>query len=349
MNICNYLKFLLLVCVLTLGFKEFTYASEDYAPAEAKSDAEEVEKEDEEAATELPHLSGVGWETYASLGALPPAGPIPSMDTLKHYIKQYLYHEGTRTEACKAIARRAWKGTNTVIVHVFYQNGGEIRHHKIPRVFVSGWDYKNKGFESREVLEEEISRSFQDRIIPIWLGDFYRLPEGKTIGNAPVEGIINEKGGNLIGDFAARGLRIEPRIEKKPGKPRKLINKKFSVSTYGHSEEAFISYLQNGNSTIADTIPQGVMLLVVSTNAPCGTCNSVFINLIKDLAFRRNMLQAMFPRIGPEEDIPLSIVYGAVDEFGKVRLPKDRDLTDTIDSLATTTYILSMKNVRGRK
>ncbi len=46
-----------------------------------------------------------------------------------------------------------------------------------------------------------------------------------------------------------------------------MVNKKFSVSTYGHSEEAFISYLQSGGDAIIspDIVPQGVMFLIIST------------------------------------------------------------------------------------
>lgn len=337
-------RFLLTLLLLLYSYVHSATALPRDAGGE-KGESEEVDGSDsEKEPDEIPHLSAVGWNAYSGLGAEPPVGtPIASVEILKDHIKKYLYYEGRRTEACKGLAedRRAWLGTNTVVVHVFYQDPtGQLHHHKIPHVFISGWDYTNKGFETRGDLKI-ISAVFEAPITPVWLGDFYMLPDGRTIGNAPVETIIRPGGHTLISDYDARGLNISPRMDKRT---RKMVNKKFSVSTYGHSEEAFISYLQNGGDTIIspDIVPQGVMFLVISTNAPCGICNSVLTNLVSGLDFKRNVLRAMFPKI-TVENIPLSIVYGAVDEFGKTRAPKDRDLIDSIDSLQTITYILSMK------
>jgi len=301
---------------------------------EEGTSSEEDIGEDEETVEDLPYLSGKGWFSYQHLGAEPAHGlEIYGIDALKEYLKKILYYDGMRTESCKDIGstRKEWRATNTVVVHVFYKkDSGAIHHHRIPYIFISGWDHTYKGFESRAETKV-ISEHFERADSPLWIGDFYRLPADKKIGSTLVASIHGVGGRSLIEDYAARGLDISPREEKQRGKQKKIVNKLFSPSTYGHSEQAFISYLQNGHAIglnpviSADVVPTSIMLLVVSTNAPCGICNSVMRNLIEDVHFKSSMLQSMFPRI--TADIPLSIVYGAVDPFGKRRISKEGDLT----------------------
>jgi len=233
--------------------------------------------------------------------------------------------------------------TNTLIVHVFYQNDrDEIFHKEIPYVFISGWDTSNhkKGYG------EKIESCF-DRKRVLILGDFYELPPGQKIGRTNNGEIKSKKEEYaLINDFNERGVELHG-------------DSTFDWNGLAHSEQALISYIKRGHeielSPAIDhtVVPKGITLLMISRNDPCCNCSPLLQKLIMHEGFRKAVLKKMFPLIDTTTP-SLKIVYGYYNHMGTTKGLKreEEDLINSIDFSRAPSYILvgedKLRGERGK-
>ncbi len=250
------------------------------------------------------YLSEVGWEAYSDLMGIDLAVPIPSLGDLQEIVKRCLHHDGIATEKVFLEEEKySHSPPNTAVVRVFYQTeDGRIYHKEIPHVFISGWQQK---------AELNIS-FFGEAYTPVYLGDFYRIAEGKTIRSAHASEIHSRAGASLRDDFLIRGIDV---LERKSGGDPKVT---FSCDAYAHSEQAFVSYLQNDpRAVISPTAnPQSVLIHIMSTRDPCSNCRIIMERLMYHPDFKKGLLKRMFPEF-VDRDVPVNIIYGSYKEFQK--------------------------------
>jgi hypothetical protein len=266
------------------------------------------------------------------------------LDTLKQKSKEYLYSDGVKTKECFEAGLKLFPSKsdpwtkNTLVVHVLYQNSDkEVFDQEISYVFVSGWDLE-------EDRQKHIKEFFNKEVVV--LGDFYQHQDNKNKISLSGESSAKSKNGSgsLKGDFDERGISL---------------NKMFSCSSYAHSEQAFISYIERSDEArlaspiIHDThIPTGVTLLMISKNNPCPQCHKMMQHLIGTEEFKNKILKKMFPGITSER-ISLNIIYGYYHDMGSNASrssQEESDLVNSIDFEQKGYYIsVGMRDTRGAR
>jgi len=283
----------------------------------------------------------VGVEARAARVTAGPGGHhglIADLSALKHHIKQYLHEDGVKTENC---FDKHFDGSNKVpniaFVRVFYATrDGLIHHREIPYIFVSGWKDEGK-IDIKHFSHPDSENALYE---PRYIGDFYDIGGGETIGIVSAGAVKAKHPGaaTLVSDFLERGIRIK-------------ADATFSSQTYAHSEQAFISYLQNDPGAIISPSdqPTSIVLYIMSTRDPCGHCQPLLRNFIGNSAVKAGLLSKIFPSIGDTSHVPLNIIYGSYMKFPRsnATVPQHIDLIDSIVDFSQWKYYILVRQTLG--